>query len=124
MRDLRQIGGERVDIFQGETDLHSRLLPARLHGSFARNNDHQLGPEVSEDVGAGLPKSIAIGQQHDNRGNPPRHAEHSQRRAPAVVAHRVIGLLKQIANHRIIPANLFLAQCFHGLQHGGLARWI
>src|SRR3954451_1908871 len=104
VRDLRQIRGKRIHIFLGEPNLHSRLLTARLHGSFSRHNNDELRPEVRENIRAGLPKAVAVSQQHDDGRNAPRHAQHSQRRASPVVTHRVISFLQQIANHSITPA--------------------
>jgi len=100
MRDLRQIRGERVDIFLREADCLSRLLAAGLHRSFPRHHDYELGTEVGEDVGARLPKAIAVCQQHHNGRNAPCHPEHRECSAAPVVAHRGVGFLKQIANHK------------------------
>ena len=104
--------------------LHSRLLATGLHGSRARHHDDELGAEVGEDVGAGPAETVAIGQQHDDRGNAPGHAQHGERGAAPIVAHGSIGFLKQITKHVASPFASLLPQRFHRLQHGRLARRI
>ncbi len=104
MRDLREVRGKQIDIVHGEADLRTGLLSTRLHGTAARNQNHQLGAEVGEDVGARLAKTVAVGQEHDDRGNAPRHAQHGQCRASAIVPHSSVGFLKQVAKHFPIPA--------------------
>ena len=76
-----------------------RFLSAGLHGSAARNHDDELGAEIGEDVGAGLTKTIAIGEQHDHRGDAPGHAQHGQCRAAAVVTHGAVSFTEQITKH-------------------------
>ena len=123
--DLGKIGGKRFDVFLGKADWDSRLLAARLHGSPARNHDHQLGAEIGKDVGAGLAEAIAVGQQHDHRGDAPGHAEHGERSAAAVVPHRARRLRwSKITKHLNSITALLLPQRFHWLQHGRFARGI
>ena len=102
MGDLGKIGGERFHIFLREADGDPGFLPARLHGSAARNHDHQLGAEIGEDIGAGLAKAIAISQQHDDRGDAPRHAQHGERSAAPVVPHGAVGFVEQITEHIVL----------------------
>ncbi len=99
MRNLGKVGGQHVHVFQGEADGPTRLLSTCLGGGAIGHDDHQLGAEVGEDVGAGLAKTVAPGQQHDHGGDAPGHAEHGKRGAAAIVPHGVIGFLKQIAKH-------------------------
>jgi hypothetical protein len=99
MGDLRKVGDERVNIVLSEADLNSRFLAARLHGSCARHNDHQLRAEIGKDVLAGLAESIAISEQHDHGGNAPGHAQHGESGAAPVVAHRRVRFAEQITKH-------------------------
>ena len=91
VRDLGKIGGERVDVILREANLHSGFLAPGLHGSFTRNHDDELSPEIRKDVGAGLAETIAVGEQHDDRGDAPSHAQHGERGSAAIVAHGRIG---------------------------------
>src|SRR5580765_3246690 len=120
VRNLREICREDLNIFLGETYWNSGLLSASLHGSLPRDNDDELSAEICEDIGAGLTEAIAIGEKHDNGRDAPRHAQHGERGAAAVVTHRGIGFLEEVPKH---PA-LLLAQRFHGLHHGGFTRRI
>src|SRR5258708_16814162 len=98
MGDLGDVGGEQVDVVQCDAGRRAGLLAAGLHGGAAGNYDKKLGSEVCKDVGAGAAETITVGEKHDDGGNPPGHAEHGERGAPPVVAHRVVGLLEQVLN--------------------------
>src|SRR5207245_3289014 len=97
---LWDIGGEQVDVVQWDAGLRAGLLAAGLHGGAAGNHDKKLGSEVGKNVCAGAAEAIAVGEKHNDGGNPPSHAQHGERRAPPVVAHGVVGLLEQVANHK------------------------
>jgi len=99
--DLRDVGGEQVEVVQCDANLCAGLLAAGLHGGTAGNDDHELGSEVGEDVGNGVAETIAVGKEHDHRGDAPGHAQHGERGAPPIVAHGVVGLLEQVAHHKI-----------------------
>ena len=98
--DLRDVAGEQVDVIQREAGWRTRLLAARLHRGAAGDHDDQLGPEVSENVGASAAEAIPVSQQHDDGGDTPGHAQHGERGAAPVVAHGVVGFLEQVAHHR------------------------
>src|SRR5581483_10558587 len=100
MGNLWEIGGEDVDIVKCQAQLLARLLPTRLHRGTAGDNNHQLGAEISEDVGTGLSETVAVGQQDDDRGDAPRHTQYGQGSAAPVVPHGRVGFLEQIPSHR------------------------
>ena len=100
IRDLGKIGGKRVHVIEREARENPGFLTARLHRSPARNDNHQLGTEIRENVGAGLAEAVAVGEQHDDRSDAPRHAQHGERRAAPVIAHGGIGFPKQILKHK------------------------
>jgi len=93
VRNLRNVGGKCVDILEGKSNLRSGFLSAGLHRGAARHQDHQLGAKVREYVGASLSETVAVSQQDHNRGNAPRHAQHSEGGAAAVEPHRTVGFL-------------------------------
>ena len=64
--------------------------------------DHKLGAEVGEDIGAGLAEPVAISEQHDHRGDAPRHAQHGERGAAAVVSHGAVGFAVELAESSVI----------------------
>ncbi len=97
--DLWDVGCEQIDVVQRETSFRAGLLATGLHGGAARDDDKKLGPEVGKDVGAGAAEAIAVGEEHDNRGDPPGHAQHSERGTPPVMTHGVVGFLEQVLNH-------------------------
>src|ERR1700723_1465458 len=104
MRNLGKVGGERLDIVLSEADLNSRFLAAGLHGCFSRHHDGQLRTEIRKNIRESLAKTIAIGQQHDDRCDSPTHAQHGESCAAPIVTHGVVGLVEQITEHHITPA--------------------
>src|SRR5207248_2103326 len=100
MGNLREIGGEDVDIFKRQAQLLACLLAASLHRGTSGNHDHQLSSEIGEDVGAGLAEPVTISQQHDNGSDAPRHTKYGQGGAAPVVPHGIVSFLEQIPNHR------------------------
>ena len=128
MGDLGKVGGQCLNVILGESNKVSGLLSAGLHGSAARDYDDELGPEIGEDVGAGPAKAIPIREQHDDGGDAPRHAQHGERGAAAIVPHGAVGFLEQIMKHiGSLGATLWISllpQGLYRLQHGGLARGI
>ncbi len=92
--DLGKVGGQRVYIFLGKADEHTRFLTTRLHRSAARNDDDELRAKIRKNVGARLAKTVAISKQHDHRGDAPSHAQHGQGCATAIVTHGSVGFPK------------------------------
>src|SRR5208337_735578 len=78
----------------------------RLHGTAPWSQDHQLGAEVGENIGAGLAEAVAVGKQQDNRGYAPGHAEHGQSGAAAAIPHGSVGFGQQITQHRFNPGQI------------------
>src|SRR5208337_580133 len=99
--DLRNVGGEQVDVVQCDAEEHTCLLAAGLHGGAAGNHDDQFGAKILEDIGDGLAEAIAVGEKHDHGGDAPGHAQHGEGSAAPVMAHGVVGLVEQVADHRI-----------------------
>ena len=55
-----------------------------------------LVPKFASDVLDGVAKSVAVGKKHDHGGDAPSHAQHGERGAAPVMAHRVIGFLEEV----------------------------
>jgi hypothetical protein len=73
----------------------------------AGNHDEKLGSEIGKDVGEGAAEAVAVGEKHDDGGDAPGHAQHGEGGAAPVVAHGIVGLLEQVADHhRSSAANL------------------
>src|SRR4029077_16646324 len=117
--DLGKIDGKGINIIESKPEGNSRFLTTRLHGSLSRNYDDQVTAEVGKDVGAGPAKTIAIGKQHDDCRDAPRHPQHGERSTAPVVKHGAVGFLKQIAEHPSL-----LPERIHRLHNGSFARGI
>src|SRR5208282_148682 len=88
-----------INVIEGEPNLGAGLLPAGLlRGSARKDADNARAP-VGKDGLDGPAESCAVGQQENDRGDTPRHTEHSQRSAAPVVTHGAVGLYKQIFHH-------------------------
>ncbi len=90
--DQRRGGRDAVEVVDGELDLRAGFLSAGLlRGAAGKDADDARAP-VGEDDFDGAAKSGAVGQQEDHGGDAPGHAQHGERGAAAVVAHRCVGL--------------------------------
>src|SRR5882762_6807021 len=96
MTNLWKVGSECLNILLRESNWYSSFLTASLHGSSTWHHNDKFGPKIRKDGSAGLAKTVAISKQHDDRGDPPGHAKHSQRRAAPIVTHRRVRFLEQI----------------------------
>ena len=95
--DHRHFVADVVHVGELEPDFASCLGAARLErGAPGKGADHVDAPGT-EDQADGALEAGAEGQQDDDRGNSPRHPEHGQRGAAAVVLHRAVGFFQQIA---------------------------
>ena len=84
-----------------------------------------LVPKVAKMFAASAAEALSVGEQHADRRDPPGHAEHGKRAAAPVVAHRVVSLGEEIAEHKInYPISLLMPQRIHRFQMSGFARWI
>ena len=67
------------------------------------NDDHgSVGERAAEPGVERAAEAVAVGQQHDDRNDAPRNAEHRQRRAEAVVVEAVERLRDDLAQYRRI----------------------
>src|ERR1019366_9086562 len=73
--DLWDVGGEQIDVVEGEADGRAGLLAAGLHGGAHGNHNHEFGSEVGKNVGASAAEAISVGKEHDDGGDAPGHAE-------------------------------------------------
>src|ERR1700722_1712868 len=91
-----------IDIRNLEANLAPRLCPSCLQRRSARKGSNYIGsPRTEDDVDRAL-NARAERQQNDDRGNPPRHTQHGERSAAAIVLHRVESFFQQIASHNLI----------------------
>ncbi len=90
---------DAIDVVDGELDLRAGLLATGLlRGASGKDTDDARAP-VGEDDFDGAAEAGAIGQQENHGRNAPRHAQHGERGAAAVVSHRLVGLRQQISHH-------------------------
>ena len=85
-------GDDAVHIIQGELHLHARFLAARLFAGPSRENADDVGAPLRENRLDRAAETCSIGQQQHHRRNPPRHPDHGDGGATAVVNHRLPGL--------------------------------
>ncbi len=96
----RNFGLQVVEIVDGEFDFAAGLGAARLQGGASGKNEDQVcAPGAEGDPEAALETGAVGEQQHDGR-DAPRHAEHGEDAAAAVVLERVVGLAGEFENHK------------------------
>src|SRR5882724_3850643 len=66
MTNLWKVSGKRLNILLRESNGYSSFLTASLHGSSTRHHNDEFGPKIRKDGSAGLAKTVAISEQHDN----------------------------------------------------------
>ncbi len=59
-----------------------------------------LVPKLAKMLAHGAAEAVSVGEQHDDGGDSPSHAEHGQGGAAPVVAHRVVGLAQKVVQHK------------------------
>ena len=97
--DLGDVGAEQINVVERDAEGQTGLLATGLHGRAAGDHDHEFGAKIPEDIGDGDAETIAVGEQHDDGGDAPGHAQHGERGTAPVVAHRVVGFVEQVADH-------------------------
>src|SRR5260370_20972888 len=88
-----------LNVIESKACLGAGLHAAGLQGAASGENAHHLQAKIAEDVVDGASKACSIRQQDDHGSDAPSHAQHGERRPPAVVAHRGIGWSEQIVDH-------------------------
>jgi hypothetical protein len=82
----------RQHVVRRDADALARPLAAGLQAGLAREGDDRAVRERAAEAGVErAAEAVAVRQQHDDRDDAPRDAEHRQRRAEAVVIEAVAG---------------------------------
>src|SRR5271166_6184289 len=97
--DKRRGVHDAVNVVEGELDLGTGLLSPGLLRRASGKDAYGAGAPVGEDGLNSAAESRSISQQKYNGRNAPGHAEHGERSAAAIMAHRAVGLRKQILYH-------------------------
>ena len=97
---------QAVHIVFSEAHLHSGFVAAGLLAGPAGKDADDVGAPLGEDRLNGPAEPCAIGQQQHHRRNPPRHPDHGDGRAAAVVDHRLPSLA-QMSLNMFTPASSF-----------------
>ena len=90
--DKRHECADAVYVFQGKTDLCSGLGASGLQRGASGEDAHDLHAEIRKNVANSAAESCSVCQQEHHGSNAPCHAQHGERGASAVVAHRLIRL--------------------------------
>jgi len=98
-----------VYIVERETHFHAGLVAAGLLAGAARKESDEVGAPLREDILNGAAEPGAIGQEKHHRGNAPRHPDHGDGGAAAVINHRLPRLAEDVFEHGR-SASLFSSQ--------------
>src|SRR6185503_121627 len=93
-----------IHIVNREPHLYARLLTTRLFARPPRKRADNVRAPLRKNRLDRPAESRSIRQQQHNRRNPPRHPDHRDSRAAAVIQHRLPSLPKYVFQHRITPA--------------------
>ena len=93
--EQRNFGLEIVEIVDGELDLSAGFGASGLErGATGENKDEVCAPRA-EGNPESVFESVAVGEEQHDRRDAPRHAEHGQHAASAIVFQRVVGLMAE-----------------------------
>ena len=113
---------DALDVVHLEADFDAGFRAADLLAGGAGEDADLVGAELGEDSLEGAAEAGSVGEQKDDGGDAPGHAEDGDGGAAEVVAHGLHGLTEDVLEHG--EHGLFLPQGFDGFEHGGAVRGV
>ena len=102
--DPGNAGDNAIHIILRELHLHARLLAPRLLAGPARKNADDVRAPLRKDRLNRAAETRSIRQQQHHRSDAPRHSDHGDGRAAAVIHHRLPSLTKNVLQHLFLQA--------------------
>ncbi len=90
---------DALDIVDVEADFNAGPGTAGLLGGSAGKDADHVRPELGKDGLKGATEACTVGEQKDDGGDAPGHAEHGDSGATKVMAHGFDGLAEDVAEH-------------------------
>ncbi len=101
--DFWQNRADAVYVVESETDLDAGFVAAGLLRGLAGEEADGVGAPLGEDGLEGVGEASAVGEQKDDGGDAPGHADHGDGGAAAVEEHCLPGLGENVFEHNGSP---------------------
>src|SRR5580693_8021188 len=108
-----------IDVGDLEADFTAGLGASGLQGGAAGEGADDVGAPGAEDGSDGVLEAGAEGQQDNDGGDPPGHAEHGERGAAAVVLHGAESFFQQVTGHNCSDSSCLLVASILLVNHSG-----